>query len=221
MSRDDVAVCVPIDPLFVGSSCQDKQFGTLGIKRKSCCTTAGRFGCACKGCKGDVRFGALADPSSKPGIRVRCKWRHKHWAHMKKHGLDPKQVAGHYSRFLASHGKTLPPLSARASHLIDIWLYRRPDLQLINVSQSVDRAAARERPLMSCVTPGGAFLCVKANRLMLPIEKMIMMGLPIHKMDFGVNRPSEVHSLAGNAMHTKAMEHVCKADADLFWIMLV
>ena len=63
MSRDDVAVCVPIDPLFVGSSCQDKQFGTLGIKRKSCCTAAGRFGCACKGCKGDVRFGAMADLS--------------------------------------------------------------------------------------------------------------------------------------------------------------
>ena len=127
---------------------------------------------------------------------------------MKKHGLDPQLVAGHYHRQLAAHGKVSPKMSARASHLLDIWLCKRPNLKVINISQSVHRAAGREKSLMSCVTSSGAFLCLNANRLMLGIEKMILTGLPIHKMDFGVNTSHEVHSLAGNAMHTKAL-HRC------------
>ena len=40
--------------------------------------------------------------------------------------------------------------------------------------------------------------------MLVPSEKMIMMGLPVDKMDFGANSAAEVCSIAGNAMHTKA-----------------
>lgn len=122
---------------------------------------------------------------------------------MQKHKLDPSVVAGCYHR---SRGvELLSHMSIRAAHVLDIWYARRPDLKLINLSQSVDRAGGRDKAVMHCVTPNGAFWCVDANRLLLSVEKMIMMGLPIHMMDLGVNTACELHSLAGNAMHTKAL----------------
>ena len=193
------------DRLGLDRSClrQERSLAPLAKKRRLVGPDLGSALCRCSGCKGEDEHGALADVRQKPGQDVLCKWCHKHWAYMQKHGLDPEQVASFYQQRLPK-GHRMPHLSPRAQHVLDISVYKQPLVRLVDLSQSVDRAASSTGPAMGCITPGGAFFSVKANRLLTPGEKMIMKSLPIHLMDMGCNTGAEVESMAGNAMHVKA-----------------
>lgn len=132
-------------------------------------------------------------------LELHGRWLQTHWDFMQENGLQPKDCWAAMPHQV---------LSRRGAHIVGIWrtLCRSKGLNLsiINVSQSVHRVAGLKgacRDIFPCITPHGQFWVDSINRCMSPAEKLLAMGLPIHKMDVGVLSNCEMEEMAGNAMH--------------------
>lgn len=132
------------------------------------------------------------------------KWVALHWAFMRKQGVEPHSC-------LTAMPTSSSGLSLRARHSVGVWrvLSKRAGcpLQVVNVSQSIHRCGgirSKAGGVMMCITPGGQYWVEEEGRCLSSIEKMIMMGLPVDRMDLGGLGSQEIHSLAGNAMAVKA-----------------
>ncbi|KAF2722314.1 hypothetical protein K431DRAFT_284007 [Polychaeton citri CBS 116435] len=70
-----------------------------------------------------------------------------------------------------------------------------------DLSQNVYRFTdASAFGITSCITPSGIFYASDAARTVTPIENLKLQGLPIERITFTTETPSELQDLAGNAM---------------------
>jgi len=86
--------------------------------------------------------------------------------------------------------------------------FRRAGIQDIvaDVSQSAGRSHARVNGLCSTLTPNSVTVVERANRIVMPIEKLLLHGFPIHRMSIPTSTGSSVlASLGGNTMHVKSV----------------
>ena len=88
---------------------------------------------------------------------------------------------------------------------------------IINVSQSEGRATLRFNGISPTLTPGACVVVDRAKRVIVPIEKLMLHGFPIHRMRIPTSTSNtELASLGGNTMHVK-----CVGLALLMGIVLV
>ena len=88
---------------------------------------------------------------------------------------------------------------------------------IINVSQSEGRATLRFNGISPTLTPGGCVVVDRARRVVVPIEKLMLHGFPIHRMKIPTSTSNtQLASLGGNTMHVK-----CVGLALLMGIVLV
>jgi hypothetical protein len=69
---------------------------------------------------------------------------------------------------------------------------------------NVERASIGKKAL-PVITPGGIQYVPSQKRELTASEKLILMGMPMLKIDVACNSDRELASLAGNAMHTRAV----------------
>ena len=120
---------------------------------------------------------------------------------MKEAGLMPTKIAD-----LARTIRCVP--TARMQHVIAIKLYeataKGEPIDIINVSQSPQYSNPRA-DRVPVITPGCIHYVHSAKRLMLPIEKFLMQGFPVHLLDLGANTPREIAAMAGNSMNVRSV----------------
>lgn len=117
------------------------------------------------------------------------------------------------------HAKTRPALSGVAEACsADVMLLHLPrerdawsilqnqhpgaKSMVADLSQSITRTGVRVDGRLPCITPGSVLAMVAAGRVVTPLEKVMLHGLPVHRMMF----PSDVSSAdieraGGNTMH--------------------
>ena len=77
---------------------------------------------------------------------------------------------------------------------------------IINVSQSEGRATLRFNGISPTLTPGGCVVVDRARRVIVPIEKLMLHGFPIHRMKIPTSTSNtQLASLGGNTMHVKCV----------------
>lgn len=145
----------------------------------------------------------LASKPAAKDMEEHGKWLQKHWEFMQERNLVPAQVPGTYCKVF---GKQPPATeSLRVQHMLDALAAQHGSkLSVVNTSQNIDRACNSHRAFFPCVTPGGAYWLTWQHRYALPVEKLLLQNLPLDVMDLGCNTDRELHSLAGNSMHTRA-----------------
>jgi site-specific DNA-cytosine methylase len=154
----------------------------------------------CKGCGGDVKHGAAKSLGEKPTPSTKCTWRRENWFYMKKMGIDAQSVA--------KTAKTIRVRTLRARHVIAIRIeqakMRRQSLAAVEGSQNVERASIGKK-VLPVITPGGIQYVPSQKRELTASEKLVLMGIPMFKIDVACNSERELSSLAGNAMHARAV----------------
>jgi hypothetical protein len=70
----------------------------------------------------------------------------------------------------------------------------------------LDRAHVHSTGICPTVTPNGLICVGRANRIMMPIEKLLVHGFPLHRMNIPASTSDAVlASLGGNTMHVKSI----------------
>ena len=92
--------------------------------------------------------------------------------------------------------------SARQREVFSMQTQARGKDITIDVSQSIERAHARTTGVMPTITPRGVCIVGVLDRPVLPCEKLLLHGFPLHRMQI----PSEITdadlaSMGGNTMH--------------------
>jgi hypothetical protein len=161
--------------------------------------------CACTGCRGKKARGSNAPLDSKPGVLVKCKWRHSHWRAMMEENLDVMSIATEYKHIVCG--------TPRQRHLLAITCAvsaarvqcGQQPIKVVNIAQSVGRCSATYKNHVPVITPQGRFFMMDHRRSLAAEELLLLMGLPLDTVDLGANTPAEVASMAGNAMHSRAV----------------
>ena len=77
---------------------------------------------------------------------------------------------------------------------------------IIDVSQSEGRATTRLNGICPTLTPGACVVVDRVRRVIMPIEKLMLHGFPIHRMKIPTSTcNTELASLGGNTMHVKCV----------------
>ena len=77
---------------------------------------------------------------------------------------------------------------------------------IIDVSQSEGRGSLRLNGVSPTLTPGGCVVVDRARRVIIPIEKLMLHGFPIHRMKIPTSTSNtDLASLGGNTMHVKCV----------------
>ena len=77
---------------------------------------------------------------------------------------------------------------------------------IVDVSQSEDRSHPRYNGICTTLTPGAEVFVERAGRVIMPIEKLMLHGFPIHRMKIPTSTSSsQLASLGGNTMHVKCV----------------
>lgn len=75
-----------------------------------------------------------------------------------------------------------------------------------NVSQSVGRLPASSSGICPTLTPGSVVFVEDVGRRIMSVEKLLVHGFPIHRMNIPASTSDEVlNDLGGNTMHLKAV----------------
>lgn len=73
---------------------------------------------------------------------------------------------------------------------------------IVDVSQAIDRAHARTNGVCGTITPNGIAFVGALDRPMLPCEKLLLHGFPLHRMKIPVEISDEsLGRMGGNTMH--------------------
>jgi site-specific DNA-cytosine methylase len=154
----------------------------------------------CKGCRGVKKHGAAKPLGEKPTSSTKCTWRRENWVYMKKMGIDAQSVS--------KTAKNIKVRTLRARHVIAIRIEQAKmsgqRVTAVEGSQNVERASIGKKAL-PVITPGGIQYMPSQKRELTASEKLILMGIPMFKLDVACNSDRELASLAGNAMHTRAV----------------
>ena len=77
---------------------------------------------------------------------------------------------------------------------------------VVDVSQSAARSHARFNGICPTLTPNSVTVVERANRIVMPIEKLLLHGFPINRMSIPRSTSSSVlASLGGNTMHVMSV----------------
>lgn len=148
--------------------------------------------------------------------RLHC-WAQKRG--QQQHGRSPAWVRRHqqYKAKCAtksfkgsrSHGPSADDMLLAGDRVREAWSLAargRGPTAVMDLSQNVDRAPVTIDGTTPTITPNGQILVAELRREMLPIEKLLLHGIPIHRARF----PSEltdrnIASLGGNTMHVQCV----------------
>ena len=160
--------------------------------------------CSCPQCDGEESKGADAAVDLQPGRHVKCKWRLAHWRFIKKRKLDAKQIAVEYKKITCGTPRQRHVLATM--HVLSAARVKCGKLpaKIINISQSIDRCST-SKDRVPVLTPQGKFFLMKQRRTLAAEEMLMLMNFPLDDIDLGGNSSTEVASLAGNAMHCRAV----------------
>lgn len=120
------------------------------------------------------------------------KWKAKHAAIRSSRGV------------LEFRGATPMPLSSKRQR--EVWqlaqeAHMSSDI-IVDVSQSIERAHVRTNGVCPTITPGGVICVGTAGRPVLPCEKLILHGFPLHRMKIPGNISDQaLGKIGGNTMH--------------------
>jgi site-specific DNA-cytosine methylase len=135
------------------------------------------------------------------GVRKsNLKWVEKHAKFRLAHGLPAHGVS--------SQGSAMSGLSVDRQR--DAWdtvchLHKGGDT-ITDLSQNLDRAHVHTTGVCPTVTPHGVICVGRAHRIMMPIEKLLVHGFPLHRMNIPASTSeAALASLGGNAMHVKSV----------------
>ena len=108
---------------------------------------------------------------------------------MMKYNLNPAKVKGYSSKFTKKYG--MIPNTPRYKHCLDIATYKakmnNTELKIVNISQRPSQAGtASDQTTLPCITPSGIFFLVARGRPMLGLEKALLMGMDLGKLDYGI-----------------------------------
>ena len=93
-----------------------------------------------------------------------------------------------------------------ATVLNHTWKKRRVASLVADVSQGCGRVPHASHGLCPTLTPGGHCVVVAADRCIIPEEKLLLGGVPLHKLDVPKCLTStQLASLGGNLMHVEAV----------------
>ena len=77
---------------------------------------------------------------------------------------------------------------------------------IVDVSQSIERAHVRTSGVCPTITPGGVICVGTAGRPVLPCEKLILHGFPLHRMKIPGNISDQaLGKIGGNTMHLQSV----------------
>ena len=138
-----------------------------GCKGNLCCT---RGNCACQGLP---EYGSEWDMTKPPPSRVRCRWRHAHWAYMLRNGLSPAKVA-RLGRSMVSPAVTSP----RMQHVLAIKTFENgggdcAKTLVVDISQSLAHAKGRSTDTLQVITPGSILFLPSLNRPVLTEDLLV------------------------------------------------
>jgi site-specific DNA-cytosine methylase len=129
------------------------------------------------------------------------KWVEQHKCFRTAHGVPERGSS-------SSSASTMAGLSTDRQH--DAWdalCHRHGDEDIItDLSQSLGRAHVHTEGICPTVTPSGVICVKRAHRIMMPIEKLLVHGFPLHRMTIPASvSDSTLASLGGNTMHVKSV----------------
>ena len=77
---------------------------------------------------------------------------------------------------------------------------------LVDVSQSEDRVHGRFNGICPTLTPGALVVVERSQRVLMPIEKLLLHGFPVHRMNIPTSTTNtDLASLGGNTMHVRCV----------------
>ena len=155
--------------------------------------------CKCAACKG-------ATIKNVRRLSTRCKWQRAHLSYMTQHGVNLKSVASRYEllNFGTPRQRHMLAVVLERNHLLD--KSRATDkYTVINLSQSIHRCTMTKKVYLPVITPGSLLYHLGLQRLLKAEESFLMMGFDLRVLDVGCLSAQELASLAGNAMHVRAV----------------
>jgi hypothetical protein len=147
-----------------------------------------------------------------------AKERLHHWVQKRgRHqlGRSPAWVSRH-KKYRASaakgsclHGPSADEMLLVGDRVREAWglaAQGRGPRVVIDLSQNVDRAPVTIDGTTPTITPNGQILVAERRREMLPIEKLLLHGIPIHRARFPAGLTDRnIASLGGNTMHVQCV----------------
>ena len=134
-----------------------------------------------------------------PDASKSCKWREQH-----------KQLKRPAAKSISVSDVSEDQLFLHLPRERDVWQIvkanRGCNHLAVDLSQSVSRGGARSDGCLPTITPGSIVAVADAGRVICPLEKVMLHGFPVHRM----NIPSEVtqkqlESMGGNTMHVQVV----------------
>ena len=102
--------------------------------------------------------------------------------------------------------KTYQLTQREAIALNHTWKKRRLSTLVADVSQGCGRVPQASHGLCPTLTPGGHCVVVAADRCIIPEEKLLLGGIPLHKLNVPKSlTQTQLASLGGNLMHVEAV----------------
>eukprot|EP00435_Cladocopium_sp_Y103_P068612 s569_g31.t2 len=184
------------------------------ISRKRIFLIMVRGDCLSDECKsqdfGDFIQGKLDSmkiPAKTTPINRAAKWikKHREWAKQQKVSVQKVNKERLFAKRYPGAAKQIT--SHREMEACNLLAGLHPNLSIINTSQSLDHMPILEQDSqeLMCLTPAGKFLSTTKGRYILGRETMLLMGLPVHKLQLGSCSEAVLHSLGGNAMAMRAI----------------
>ena len=101
-----------------------------------------------------------------------------------------------------SRGVCASLLSPRQTDLVNLMLQTRGQDIVVDVSQSIDRGSCRTNGVCPTITPNGICYVGSLERLVLPCEKLLLHGFPLHRVKIPTGIPDDsLAKMGGNTMH--------------------
>ncbi|CAL1166955.1 unnamed protein product [Cladocopium goreaui] len=126
------------------------------------------------------------------------KWRHIHWEVMQRNKVVKKNL----KKDVDAWQKRLK--TPRSCQALAILSSIKPTWTACDLSQSLHRmpVIGDGAPFM-CITPNGKYWIREKQRCLLGLEKLLLMGFPIHVLNVTCVSDTVLSSLGGNAMHIR------------------
>ena len=81
-----------------------------------------------------------------------------------------------------------------------------PSKVVADISQSLGRMPSRTDGALPTITPGGHIIVAEAGRCVLPIEKIMLHALPVHRLKIPHDvSDKEISDMGGNMMHLQTV----------------
>ena len=161
-------------------------------------------------------LGSRLLPDSHPAVAKHQDMRKKRWVKAREtgypsHKKDPKWHQLHAtiktaSKNLAKNHCSADDLYLHLPRERDAWailshLHPKSSDLVADLSQSATRMATQCSGHLPTITPGCILASARHQRVVSPVEKLVLHGFPVHRMKLEGTTDKQVASMAGNTMH--------------------